>query len=85
MLTTSFRHSLLIIKKKQSSLNEDGDMAGTGIMVDVGTGTGQICISPYPSPYPIEEVGDFSYPYSYPYLINAGIPRQNGDEFEQYL
>ena len=34
------------------------------------------------SPYPIEKVGDSPYPYSYP--INAGIPRQNGDEFGQY-
>jgi len=41
-----------------------------------------ICTSPYPSPYPIEKVGDSPYPYPYP--VNAGIPRQNGDEFGQY-
>jgi len=41
-----------------------------------------ICTSPYPSPYPIEKVGDSPYPYPYP--VNAGIPRQNGDGFEQY-
>ena len=39
-----------------------------------------ICTSPYPSPYPIEKVGD----YPNPYPINAGIPRQNGDGFGQY-
>jgi len=41
-----------------------------------------ICTSPYPSPYPIEKVGDS--PYSYPYPVNAGISRQNGDGFRQY-
>jgi len=41
-----------------------------------------VCTSPYPSPYPIEKVGDSPYPY--PYLVNAGIPCQNGDGFEQY-
>jgi len=41
-----------------------------------------ICTSPYPSPYPIEKVGDSPYPYLYP--VNAGIPRQNGDGFGQY-
>ena len=50
-------------------------MAGTGIMAGIRT-------SPYPSPYPIEKVGDSPYPYSYP--VNTGIPRQNGDEFGQY-
>jgi len=34
------------------------------------------------SSYPIEKVGDFLYPYPYP--VNAGIPRQNGDRFGQY-
>ena len=48
-------------------------MAGTGIMAG-------ICTSPYPSPYPIEKVGDSPYPYP----VNVEIPRQNGDEFEQY-
>ena len=48
-------------------------MAGTGIMAG-------ICTSPYPSPYPTEKVGNSPYPY----LVNAGIPCQNGDEFEQY-
>ena len=45
-------------------------MAGTSIMAG-------ICISPCPSPYPTEKVGDSPYPY----LVNVGIPRQNGDEF----
>ena len=58
-----------------NNLNENGDMAGTGIMAG-------ICTSPYPSPYPTEKVGDSPYPYPYP--VNAGIPRQNGDGFEQY-
>jgi len=34
------------------------------------------------SSYPIEKVGDSPYPYPYP--VNAGIPRQNRDGFEQY-
>jgi len=50
-------------------------MTGTGIIA-------VICTSTYPSPYPIEKVGDFSYPYPYP--VNAGILRQNGDGFGQY-
>jgi len=29
---------------------------------------------PYPSPYPIEKVGDSPYPYPYPVPVNAGIP-----------
>jgi len=33
------------------------------------------------SPYPTEKVGDSPYPYP----VNAGIPRQNGDGFGQYL
>jgi len=41
-----------------------------------------IYTSPYPSPYPIEKVGDSPYPYLYP--VNVGIPRQNEDEFGQY-
>jgi len=41
-----------------------------------------ICTSPYPSPYPIEKVGDSPYPYPYP--VNAGILRQNGDGLGQY-
>jgi len=48
-------------------------MAGTGIMTGIYSSS---------SPYPIEKIGDF--PYSYPYPVNAGIPRQNGDGFEQY-
>jgi len=52
-------------------------MAGTGIMAGIYS-------SPSPSPYPIEKIGDFPYPYPYPYPVNAGIPRQNGDEFGQY-
>jgi len=42
----------------------------------------EICTFPYPSPYPIEKVGDSPYPYSY--LVHARILRQNGDEFRQY-
>ena len=38
--------------------------------------------STYPSPYPIKKVGDSPHPYPYP--VNAGIPRQNGDGFGQY-
>jgi len=34
------------------------------------------------SPDPIEKIGDSPYPY--PYEVNAGIPRQNGDGFGQY-
>jgi len=49
-------------------------MAGTGIMAGIYSS---------PSPYPIEKIGDSPYPYLYP--VNAGIPRQNGDEFGQYL
>jgi len=52
-----------------NNLNEDEDMAGTSIMAG-------ICTSPSPSP--IEQIGDS------PYLVNAGIPRQNGDEFSEY-
>ena len=44
-------------------------------------GTCIICTFPYPSPYPIEKVGDSPYPYP----INAGIAWQNGDGSEQYL
>jgi len=40
----------------------------------------RICTSPYPSPYPIEKIGDSPYPYP----VNSGIPRQNGDGFGQY-
>jgi len=50
-------------------------MAGTGIMA-------RICTFSYSSPYPIEKVRDSPYPY--PNLVNAGIPRQNGDGFGQY-
>jgi len=57
------------------NLNENEDMAGTGIMAG-------ICTSPYSSPYPTEKVGDSPYPYPYP--VNAGIPRQNGNGFGQY-
>ena len=34
------------------------------------------------SSYSIEKVGDS--PYTYPYPVNEGIFRQNGDRFEQY-
>jgi len=47
-------------------------MTGTCIMVGICT-----------FPYPIEKIGDSPYPY--PYLVNAGILHQNGDEFGQYL
>jgi len=46
-------------------------MVGTGIMVGICT-----------SSYLIEKVENSPYPYPYP--VNAGIPRQNGDEFGQY-
>jgi len=39
-----------------------------------------ICTSPSSSPYPIEKIGDFPYPYS----VNAKISRQNRDGFGQY-
>ena len=51
------------------NLNENEDMAGTGIMAG-------ICTSPYPSPYPTEKVGDSPYPYPYP--VNAGFPVKTG-------
>jgi len=54
-----------------NNLNENEDMAGTGIMAGICT-----------SLYPTEKVGDSPYPYPYP--VNAGIPRQNGDGFGQY-
>ena len=59
-------YSYLINYEYFNNLNRDEDMAGTGIMAG-------ICTSPYPSPYPIEKVGDSPYPYPYP--VNAGIPR----------
>jgi len=46
-------------------------MAGMGIIAGICT-----------FPYPIEKVGDFPYPY--PYLVNVGISRQNGDMFGKY-
>ena len=52
-----------------NNLNENGDMAGTGIMAG-------ICTSPYPSPYPTEKVGDSPYPYPYP--VNEGFPVKTG-------
>jgi len=64
-----------------NNLNEEGDVAGTSIMAGMSIMTG-ICTSPYPSLYLIEKVRDSSY--SYPYLVNAGILRQNRDEFGQY-
>jgi len=39
-----------------------------------------ICTSPYSYPYPIKKIGDSPYPYP----VNAGILRQNGDGFRQY-
>jgi len=45
-------------------------MAGTGIMAGIYSS---------PSPSPIDKIGDSSYPYPYP--VNAGILRQNGDRF----
>jgi len=35
-----------------------------------------------PIPISVEKVEDSSY--TYPYLVNAGIPRQNEDGFGQY-
>jgi len=31
-----------------------------------------------------EDITETDTQYSYPYSINTGIPRQNGDGFEQY-
>jgi len=42
-------------------------MAGISILANMGTGTRWICISPYS----IEKVGDFLYPYTCP--INGGF------------
>ena len=50
-------------------------MAGTGIIAGIYS-------SPSPSPYLIKKIRDS--PYLYPYLVNAGIPRQNRDGFGQY-
>ena len=47
-----------------NNLNENGDMAGTGIMAG-------ICTSPYPSPYPTKKSRGFSIPIL--------IPSQCGD------
>jgi len=51
-----------------NNLNEDEDMTGTSIIAGIYS-------SSSPSPYPIEKIGDFPYP------VNAGISRQNGDGF----
>jgi len=48
-------------------------MAGTGIMAE-------IYLSPSPSSYPIEKIRNSPYPYP----VNAGIFRQNGNGFGQY-
>jgi len=56
-----------------NNLNGEEDVARTCIMAG-------ICTSTYPSLYSIEKVGDSPYPY----LFNAGIPCQNGNEFGQY-
>ena len=61
-------YSYLINCEYFNNLNEDRDMARTGIMAGIF-----ISPSPYPYPYPIEKIGDFPYPYPYP--VNAGIPR----------
>jgi len=39
----------------------------------------EIYTSSYPSTYTIEQVGDSPHPY--PYSVNVGIPRQNGNGF----
>jgi len=71
--TYIYIYSYLINYEYFNNLNENRDMAGTGIMAG-------ICISPSPSPYLIEKIEDSPYPYP----VNTGIPRQNGDEFGQY-
>jgi len=55
-------------------------MARMGFMASKGMGTGRgwICISS--SPYPIKKFGYFPYLY----LVNAGIVRQNKNEFENF-
>jgi len=52
-----------------NNLNENRDMAGMSIMAEICT-----------FPYLIEKVGDSPYPYA----VNVGILRQNGNRFEQY-
>jgi len=61
-----------------NNLNENEDMAGTGIMAD-------ICTSPYPSPYPTEKVGDFPYPYPYPVKTGTGSGNTHEDGFICHL
>jgi len=59
----------------------DKDMTIISIMAGIGTRTRHICKSS--SPYPIKKVrySACSFPFPYPYSINAGIPRQNMDGF----
>jgi len=56
--------------KPFNNLNGNGDMAGTSMMAKIYT-------SSYPSPYPIEKVGNSPYSYS----VNARILRQNENKF----
>jgi len=55
-------YSYLINCEYFNNLNKNWDMGGKGIMVEI-----------YTSPYLIEKLGDFLYPY--PYSVNAGISR----------
>jgi len=51
-------------------------MTETGIMTDMGTRTGQICTFTYIHSYiQLKKIEDFSYSYSY--LVNTKISRQN--------
>jgi len=56
--------------------------AGMGVKVGMGIGTRHIFTYPSPPPYSIKKI--WYYPYTYSYLINEGIPCQNGSEFRQY-
>lgn len=59
-------------------------MAGTVIMT-------RICISPYPSPYPIKKIQDSPYPYSFPVNARLSVKTETGssntrmDEFICHL
>ena len=51
-------------------------MVTSGIMAGM-------CTSPHPSPYPIEKVGDFLYPYSYP--VNVRISCSDNTHKNEFI